>query len=107
MSTDPRTEAPIACSLDAGSLADRLEEWRALVASSVVAVEAGPTDVHLVLEPTELALVAAVELAQREKQCCPFFEVSVDIGVQQRTLSLRVPEGAEEAMASFVAMLTP
>jgi anti-sigma-K factor RskA len=107
MSTDPCTDVPIACSLDAGSLADRVDEWRALVATSVVAVEAEATAVRLVLEPSEHALLAAVELAQREKQCCPFFDVVIDIGAQQRTLSLRAPDGAEEAMASFVAMLTP
>ncbi len=61
---------------------------------------------HLVLDPTEAALVAAVGLAQREKQCCPFFDVALDIGADRRTLSLRVPDGAEEAMATFVALLT-
>jgi hypothetical protein len=104
MSTDAST--PIACSLDSGSLADRVEEWRAMVATSVVRVEAEPAAVHLVLEPSDDALVAAAALAQREKQCCPFFDVAIDIGAQERTLSLRVPEGAEEAMATFVAMLT-
>lgn len=107
MSVDPCTDTPIACNLDAASLADRVDEWRSLVAKSVVAVEAEPTAVHLVLEASEPALVAAVELAQREKQCCPFFDVVLDIGAQQRTLSLRVPDGAEDAMATFVAMLTP
>ena len=107
MTADPCADVPIACSLDAGSLADRVDEWRALVATSVVAVEVEPKVVHLVLEPSELALVTAVELAQREKQCCPFFDVVVAIGAQQRTLSLRVPDGAEEALASFLAMLRP
>jgi hypothetical protein len=63
--------------------------------------------VRLVLDPSPAALVAAVELAQREKQCCAFFDIAVEIGAQERTLSLRVPDGAEEAMAAFVAMLTP
>ena len=107
MSADPCADTPIACSLDAGSLADRVDEWRALVATSVDAVEVEPKAVHLVLEPSELALVTAVELAQREKQCCPFFDVAIEIGAQRRTLSLRVPDGAEEAMATFVALLRP
>jgi anti-sigma-K factor RskA len=107
MTADPYAEVPIACSLDAGSLADRAAEWRALVATSVVAVEAEPTAVRLVLEPSAAALVAAAELAQREKRCCAFFDVAIDIAAQQRTLCLRVPDGAEEAMATFVAMLTP
>ena len=107
MTADPCAEVPIACSLDGASLVHRAEEWRALVATSVVAVETEPTAVRLVLEPSAAALVAAAELAQREKQCCAFFDVAIDIGTQQRTLSLRVPDGAEEAMATFVAMLMP
>jgi hypothetical protein len=106
VSAEGGADTPIACSLDARALAGRVEEWRALVASAVVTVEAQPTSIHLVLEPSESALVTAVELAQREKQCCPFFAVALDIEERQRTLSLRVPEGAEEAMATFVAMLT-
>ncbi len=107
MSADCGADAPTACNLDARALADRVEEWRALVANSVVTVEAEPTSVHLVLAPSESALVTAVDLAQREKQCCPFFAVALDIGERQRTLSLQVPEGAEEAIATFVAMLKP
>jgi anti-sigma-K factor RskA len=107
MSSDPCAEEPIACSLDAGALADRIDEWRALVASSVVSVVAEPTAVHLVLAPSDAALVTAVGLAQREKQCCPFFGVDVEIGADHRTLSLRVPDGAEEVMAAFAAALRP
>ena len=107
MSADPCGDTPIACSLDAGSMAERIGEWQALVATSVDAVVSEPTAVHLALEPSDRALLAAVNLAQREKQCCPFFDVTVDIGAEQRTLSLRVPEGAEEALAAFAAMLRP
>jgi hypothetical protein len=106
MSADPCADTPIACSLDGASWAERVEEWRALVATFVVTVAAESAAVHLVLEPSAAALVTAVDLAQREKQCCPFFSVAIDIGAQQRTLTLRVPPGAEEAMATFVAMLT-
>jgi hypothetical protein len=107
MTADPCAETPIACSLDARSLVDRVDEWHALVATYVVAIASEATAVHLELDASATALVVAVELAQREKRCCPFFDVAVDIGAERRTLSLRVPEGAEEAMATFVAMLTP
>ncbi len=99
--------APIVCSLDAGSLTERIDEWRAFVASSVVEVESDATLVHLVLAESEAALVVAASLGQREKQCCEFFEVAIDIGSDRRALTLRVPEGAEEALATFVALLTP
>lgn len=97
---------PIACSLDAGALVERVGEWRDLVASSVVTLRAEATAVHMVLDDSESALLAAASLGQREKQCCAFFDVAIDIGTEHRTLSLSVPAGAEEAMATFVALLT-
>lgn len=96
---------PIACSLDAASLRERADEWRALVASSVSAVEAGATAVRFVLAPSDAALTAAVALAQREKQCCAFFDVSLCVEADRRTLVLAVPEGAEDALAAFVGLL--
>jgi hypothetical protein len=107
VSVEPGADAPIACSLDAGGLAERVDEWRALVVSSVTSVDAEPTAVHLVLDPSDRALTAAVALAQREKECCPFFDVSVTIEVDRRTLVLAVPDGAQELLATFVAILTP
>jgi hypothetical protein len=96
---------PIACSLDAGARAERVEEWRALLASSVRTLSADATTVRLVLDASDTALLEAAALGQREKACCPFFDVSVDLAPETRTLSLRVPEGAEEVLATFVAML--
>ena len=98
---------PIACSLDSGSLAERIDEWRALVASSVVGVESDATSLRLVLRDSDAALVAAASLGQRETQCCGFFAVGIELGPDTRTLTLRVPDGAEEAMTAFVALLTP
>lgn len=98
----------MACSLDAGSLAARAAAWRALVTSSVISVDVDDdgTAVRLVLRETDAALTAAVALAQREKECCPFFDVSLALESDRRTLVLAVPDGAEEALATFVAMLS-
>ena len=96
---------PIACSLDAGARSERVEEWRALVASSVSTMSSDATSVRLVLDESDAALLEAASLGQREKACCAFFEVSLDLTAETRTLSLRVPEGAEEVLAAFVAML--
>jgi len=97
---------PIACSLDVASLGERAGEWQALVASSVTSLEAGATEVRLVLRDSDTALTAAVALAQREKQCCTFFDVSLALEADRRTLVLAVPDGAEDALAAFVALLS-
>ncbi len=73
----------------------------------MTSVEAGDTAVHLVLGDSEDALTSAVALAQREKHCCPFFDVSVALQADRRTLILAVPDGAQEALAEFVALLDP
>jgi hypothetical protein len=96
---------PVACALDGPSLAGRLEEWRALVASSTVSLDADATSVRLVLDGSDVVLAAAASLGQREKQCCPFFEVGIELGPDARTLYLRVPPEAAGAMAAFVEML--
>jgi len=96
---------PVACTLEAESRTDRGEEWRALVASSAVAVDAGTNSVRLVLRDSDDALLAAASLGAREKQCCAFFDVTIEIGLQHRALCLSVPPGAEEALAAFVALL--
>jgi hypothetical protein len=99
---------PIACSLDAASFDERATAWRALVASSVTSMETdeATATVHLVLDPSDAALTAAVALAQAEKACCPFFDVSLELQADRRTLVLAVPQGAEEVLAAFVAMLS-
>jgi hypothetical protein len=103
--SDGPEPVPVACSLDAGSLAERVDQWRALVADSVVALEADATSVRLVLEDSDAALAAAASLGQREKRCCPFFDVGIELGADARVLCLRVPPGAEEAMTHFVGLL--
>ena len=106
--THPGPEPPAAaCTLDAGSLADRIDEWRALVASSVVSMEAGDTALRLLLDNGDAALVSAASLGQREKGCCGFFDVAIELDAEHRVLRLSVPPGEEEALAGFVALLTP
>jgi hypothetical protein len=97
---------PIACSLDAGSFDERAEEWRALLATSVTSVQAGNTALRLELRDTDAALTTAVALAQREKECCAFFDVSLQLGADCRTLVLEVPDGAQDVLAAFVALVS-
>ena len=100
-----RQPIPVACTLDAESVAVRTDEWRQFVASSVVAVETHDTTLRLVLDDSESALVAAASLGAREKACCAFFDVDIEILPKQRTLRFSVPVGAEEALATFLELI--
>jgi len=104
VTSEPGGPEPIACSLDAGSFHERVDEWRALLATSVTAVEAGDTALRLQLRDSDAALTTAVALAQREKECCPFFDVSLVLEADRRTLVLAVPDGAQQVLADFVAL---
>jgi hypothetical protein len=57
------------------------------------------------LRDSDAALVAAASLGAREKRCCAFFDVAIEIGPEERALRLSVPPGAEDALAVFVALL--
>lgn len=97
---------PIACTLDAGALGERGEEWRALVASSVVRVESDASSVRLVLRDSDAALLAAASLGAREKECCAFFDVAIEIQPHGRALRLSAPDGAREVLAAFAELIT-
>ena len=105
MAVDETT--PIACSLDADARRGRADEWRALVASHVTSVESGPESVRLVLDGSDDALLAAAALGAREKECCAFFDVAVELEPARRILRLSVPAGAETVLREFVSLLRP
>jgi hypothetical protein len=103
-----RAGVPIACTLDVEGLAERQAEWRAFVASpGVVGIESEPTAVRLALDGSATTLAAAVSLGQREKQCCDFFQVAVELDGRRPALRLVVPEDAEDVLAAFVTAIRP
>ena len=57
------------------------------------------------LADSSSALATAASLGQREKQCCPFFDASIELEPERRILVLAAPEGADDALAAFVALL--
>jgi hypothetical protein len=100
-----REQTPIACTLDAESVAVRTDEWSEFIASSVIAVDTDDTTIRLVLRDSDAALVAAASLGAREKACCAFFDVDIEIQPERRTLRLSVPAGAEEALFTFLELV--
>ena len=65
-----------------------------------------PERLRLRLKPTSDVLVAAVDLALREKSCCKFFEFSVDLQLDGCWLVVGVPPEAAGVLAEF-SLLVP
>jgi hypothetical protein len=95
----------IACTLQDGERQGRFEEWSEFFATSVRAV----VRVADGLIRAELDLAApdvvsrAVDLARREKACCPFFELSLVIGVDDCWLEIAAPLEAVGILDGFAA----
>lgn len=71
--TDNAEAVPIACSLDAGGMQDRLADWRSLLERAVAreAVEGG---IRLQFSADPDVGAALGRLAVAEQQCCSFFD---------------------------------
>ena len=96
---------PIACSLTAVASDDRIDEWRRFLAASVDAAErTSPQQFRMHLTSTT-DLAAAVDLAQREKACCDFFEFAIVIESDALWLSVRVPAEASRVLDDFARLL--
>jgi hypothetical protein len=108
MSVDPcAAEVPIACTLEAGRLPERVAEWRAFAGRSVRQIEREAHAARLRLADGDDVLVAAASLAQREKECCAFFDFALLLEPEARWLRITVPVQADEVLAGFLEMLAP
>jgi hypothetical protein len=97
---------PIACTLTVEGLADRIEEWRGFLAGSVAAsVRTSGEQLRVQLTPSTTVLARAVDLAQREKACCAFFDFSIEIETDALWLSVRVPPGASSILDDLASLL--
>jgi len=66
------TQIPIACSLTSAGAIDRSDEWRRFLADHVAEIERSESSARLRLSEGDTAVLAATDLARREKACCPF-----------------------------------
>jgi hypothetical protein len=67
------TRIPIACGLTSADATDRSNEWQRFLADHVGVIQRSETSARLRLNEGDSAVLAATDLARREKACCPFF----------------------------------
>jgi hypothetical protein len=100
--TEAKREVPIACTLDAAAVSDRLMEWE-LLAAQVVERTDVPEGMQLRFVP-EVSAAEVAELAAKEHGCCSFLAFSVGIADGETTLTIAAPP---EARGMIDALLHP
>jgi hypothetical protein len=99
---------PIACTLTVTVAQSRVGEWREFLATSTTASERlSGHQLRLQLAPAPGVLASAVDLAQREKACCAFFDFSIDVAADQLWLRVSVPPEASSILDDFASLLAP
>ena len=98
------TDVPIACTLSADGVVERVGEWRDFLASMVQTIEATPNRAVVHLINDDQAVLMAASLAEREKACCAFFEFSLDVAASGTDLHIAVPAEAEPILAGLLAL---
>jgi hypothetical protein len=93
---------PIACTLDASAARSQVEEWRTVIGRAVAEVErSSPTKLTMTLREDLVGLTDLVQLAQREKACCGFFEFDLTLDADRARFLVCVPEDATEVLDEF------
>jgi hypothetical protein len=101
---DPETPLrPATCTLDAPAFRLREHEFRQLFARRLTTVETvDARSARLVL--TTAAESELRDLLAREQRCCGFFDFDVAVGGDVVALTVRVPEGSEDALAFLLGL---
>jgi hypothetical protein len=96
---------PIACSLSSADARGQLDEWRDLLAGAATeSRRVSPTQLLIRLEDEFTDFGALVDLARREKACCPFFDFSLRIDADAVRLALSVPVDGAPVLDTFAAL---
>lgn len=86
-------EPPLACTLAAGEMPDRLRTWRGLV-SEAVSRERVAGGERLVFAPAQGLAARVAGLCELEQSCCAFFTFTVTVSAAAVILDVTAPDGA-------------
>jgi len=97
---EPEGAAPIACTLDGGDMATRLDEWNALLAGVTARRRLGDGGLRLEFGPgADVAEIA--QLAAAEQGCCRFFHFALVIDDRGVALEVHAPPDGEPVLAAL------
>jgi MerR family transcriptional regulator, copper efflux regulator len=88
-----------ACSLTDAERRKRLQDWQSLRDRSLVQpIRYG---VRLIFQPDH-SMFAVADLAQREAECCPFYDFKLSVNGEERTLDITAGPGRESAVLALL-----
>jgi hypothetical protein len=96
---------PLACSLSGPEFFQRVSEW-SVVASQATSRHVGKGRVVSTYPADEQLLQQLRRLIAAEADCCPFMQFSIEEGVDQFVVELRVPEEMTEALGVMLGLVT-
>jgi hypothetical protein len=96
------TQIPIACTLTEADKATRGDEWRRFFAHDVEEVVRTDTAVRVRLKGGGDVILSSVDLAQREKACCAFFEFRLELLPDEVWLEIGAPAEASVILDGLV-----
>ncbi len=96
-----RADPAIACTLPAGEITGRTDDWRHLLGSVVdrEALPTGETGIRLVLD-SDAPLDELTRLAVAEQGCCAFFSFAITVDGRGLALEIRAPAHAEDVVVA-------
>ena len=96
---------PIACSLDAGEIGPRVDEWRRLLATGATGfTRPHPGRLEIELGDDRRGLATLMRLARLERQCCPFFGFTFLVGASRVALAIEAPPDAAGLLDGFAGL---
>jgi len=93
-------DPPIACTLDARAMPERIADWRALLARARGRATT-PERVLRVEFDDDIVLGELAELVAAEQQCCAFLSFAITVDRRGVALEVASPEGTEAIVAAM------
>jgi hypothetical protein len=94
-----RDEIPIACTLGAGEMSTRLDEWNALLEN--VVARHGITDGLRLEFRSDTEVTEIARLAAAEQTCCQFFDFTLAINARGIALEVHAPPDGQPVLTGL------
>lgn len=93
---------PIACTLDAGALPERLADWRSLLDTAHSRTQVATAAVRIDFDP-DVDVAEITRLVAAEQECCAFFSFTVTLHPGGVSVEVSAPDEAAEIVTDLFA----